>query len=209
MKISMVVVPVLLASAGVASAQMPHMGGDMKHVMVHRMMDDVMVMVDTMVPTPELQNYGEMYMGNASVLNDTWYNAQYGWMKEGTWTPPTGAFVWIEQTSATPGLMAFKGGKMSNMDAHTFEPIFGTDGSSPRIMWDGTMLHNWYAVSAPGGTYEATYKVYFGDASGVALDGYGAGEATLTWVAVPTPGAALTLALGGLCASHRRRSYVS
>jgi hypothetical protein len=89
MKVSIVVVPVLLASAGAASAQMPHMGGDMKHVMVHRMMDDVMVMVDTMVPTPELRNYAEMYMGNASVLNDTWYNAQYGWVKEGTWTPPT------------------------------------------------------------------------------------------------------------------------
>lgn len=74
MKVSIVVVSVLLASAGAASCNMPHMGGDMKHVMVHRMMDDVMVMVDTMVPTPDLQNYGEMYMGNAAVLNDTWYN---------------------------------------------------------------------------------------------------------------------------------------
>ena len=62
------------------------------------------------------------------------------------------------------------------------------------------------AVSAPGGTYEATYKVYFGDASGTPLDGYGAGEATLTWNAVPAPGAAMTLALGGLCACRRRRS---
>ncbi len=49
MKVSIVVVPVLFASAGLASAQMPHMGGDMKHVMVHRMMDDVMVMVIAIV----------------------------------------------------------------------------------------------------------------------------------------------------------------
>lgn len=58
------------------------------------------------------------------------------------------------------------------------------------------MLHNWYAVSAPGGTYEATYKVYFGDASGMLLDGYGSARPTLTWNAAPAPGAAMTLALG-------------
>jgi hypothetical protein len=136
--------------------------------------------VDGSIPTPELRNYGETYMGNASVLNGTMYNAQYGWMVEGFWSPPPGSSIWIEQTSATAGLMAYSGGTMMNQG--TFAPIFGTAGSSPRIMWDGRMLHNWYAVTSPG-RYSATYRIYFGDGNGVATPGYDAGEVVLRWIA--------------------------
>ncbi len=194
------------AFASAAPAQMPQMGGSMKHIMVMRMESMIEAHLDTSVATPELKNYGAMYMGNASVLNGTWYNAQYGWMKDGAWAPPTDSFVWLEQLSATPGLMAFKGGRMSDMASHTFEPIFGTAGSSARLRWDGTMLHNWYAVSSPGGTYEAAYRVYFGDAAGAPLPGYDAAGVTLTWNSVPAPGPSATLAVGGLLALRRRRA---
>lgn len=194
----------LVAFAGSALAQTPQMGGPMKHIMVTLTGGTSLeAMVDPSVPTPVMQNYGHTYTGNAGVLNGTMYNAQYGWMVEGFWAPPSGSLLWIEQLSATPGLLAYSGGTMMNQG--TFAPIFGTGGSSPRIQWSGTMLHNWYAATAAG-DYSANYRVYFGDANGAATSGYMASEVTLNWTAVPTPGAAAVLGLGGLFATRRRRN---
>lgn len=152
----------------------------MKHVSVgyDDLNQTLTVHVDDNVPTPVLQNYGQTYDPPADVLNGTWYNAQYGWVVEGFWAPPGNAQIWIEQVSATQGLRAYSGGTMMNMG--TFEPIFGTEGSDAAIQWSGTMLHNWYAVTT-GRAFEATYRVFFGDAAGVPLEGYGSAEVTFHW----------------------------
>ncbi|MBX3322398.1 MAG: hypothetical protein KF757_05355 [Phycisphaeraceae bacterium] len=176
---------VVLASsftlASAASAVNPQMGGMMKHLGVEMHGGSMLhIHVDHSVPTPLLQNYGHAYDAPADVLNDTMYNAQYGWMIEGFWTLPPNATIWIEQLDATPGLQVYIGGTMMNQG--TFAPIFGTAGSSPRIAWNGTMLHNWYAVTTPG-VYEATYRVYLGDANGLPLPGYFADEVTIEWFA--------------------------
>jgi len=171
----------LVALSAIAFAAAPQMGGPMEHIMVHRHGSMVDAHVHDAGPLT-LQNYGESYAGAAAVLNGLAYNAQYGWMVEGFWSPPAGSVLWIEQTSATAGLQVFSGGTMMNMG--TFEPIFGTSGSSPRIQWNGAMLHNWYAAAAPG-TYTATYSIYFGDAAGNPTPGYQPGSATLSWELAP------------------------
>ncbi|MCL4222616.1 MAG: hypothetical protein KJZ65_14750 [Phycisphaerales bacterium] len=170
----------LVSLGGLACGDTPRMGGPMKHIMVmyDDMMQTLMAHVDESVPTPELKNYGETYDPPADVLNGTWYNAQYGWMVEGFWTPPGSSHIWIEQISATPGLSVYSGGTMMNQG--TFAPICGTNGSAPAFSWSGTMLHNWYAVRR-GGQFEATYRVYFGDVNGVPLEGYGEAEVTINW----------------------------
>jgi hypothetical protein len=201
-KIVALIVP--FAMGTVAWAQMPQMGGDMKHIAVHLHQNMLEGHVDPGVPTPVLQNYGESYMPPADVLNGTSYNAQYGWMVEGFWSPPVGSLLWIEQLNATPGLSAYLGGMMGDMGTHTFAPIFGTDGSSSRIAWDGMMLHNWYAVTVPG-DYSATYRLYFGDTNGVPTPGYGPSEVTLNWTTVPEPASVVGLALLGVATAFRRR----
>jgi hypothetical protein len=175
------VLALIAGCAASASGANPQMGGAMKHLGVELHGGTMLhVHVDNTVPTPEFADYGETYAAPADVLNGMMYNAQYGWMVEGFWTPPSGATLWIEQIAATPGLRAYSGGTMMNQG--TFDPIFGTDGSSPRIAWSGAMLHNWYAVDASG-VYQATYSVYFGDASGNPLAGYMPAEVTIDWYA--------------------------
>jgi hypothetical protein len=174
----------------------------MKHIMVHLHGTALEGHVDASVATPIMVDYGQTYAGNAAALNGRMYNAQYGWMVEGFWAPPAGSVLWIEQLSATPGLLSYSGGTMMNQGS--FAPIFGTAGSSSRIQWNGAMLHNWYAATSAG-DYSATYRIYFGDAQGNATDGFQAGEVTLNWTAVPAPGAAGALGLAGLLATRRRR----
>jgi len=107
-----------------------------------------------------------------------------------------GAGIWIELISKTPGLETYftdgmfgVGGTSSSALSGTPQPyssmmtgfpiiysnnyngIFGTGGSSAKWKWDGTMIHNVYAVPAayvtqPDQVFSATYKVYVGDAAG-------------------------------------------
>ncbi len=168
---TMTALALLAAAASSALAQSPKMGGPMEHIMVSLSGTHLDAMTMAMVP-PLLKNYGETYTGPASILTGTFYNAQYGWMVEGFWSPPAGSFLWIECLSATPGLRAYA--------PTTFAPIFGTAESSMRIRWSGVMLHNWYAADGAG-LYSADYRIYFGDDAGNPTPGYQPGEVTLRW----------------------------
>ncbi len=194
-----------MAASGAAIAGIPHMGGPMKHISVTlNASNNLEAHVDTGGDMPLLTNYpGEQYDGAAGVLDGTYYNSQYGWTVSGFWAPPTDSFIWIDQLSATDGLRAYHGGNMMNMGS--FDPIFGTDASDSAIMWDGTMLHNWYATDLPG-DYQATYRVYLGDINGQATAGFGDTLVTLNWGTVPAPGAMGLIGLAGLTATRRRRS---
>ncbi|HLO41227.1 MAG TPA: GC-type dockerin domain-anchored protein [Phycisphaerales bacterium] len=162
-----------------AHATDPSLGGPMKHVMVRRLGTALSVTIDDSVPTPVLRDDGEEYEGPAAVLNGRMHNAQYGWMVSGFWTLPPGSQLWIEQVSTFGDMWSYSGGAETGIGS--FAPIFGTEGTSPRIAWNGVMLHNWYAAETVG-AYEATYRVYFGDSAGVPTPGFTAAEVTLTWV---------------------------
>jgi len=107
-----------------------------------------------------------------------------------------GNSIWIERISQSPGLETYfadgmfgVGGTSSGALTGTPQPysnsatglpiiyannyygIFGTNGSPIKWKWDGTMIHNVYAVPAsyitqPNQVFTATYKVYVGDATG-------------------------------------------
>ena len=106
-----------------------------------------------------------------------------------------GGNIWIELISKSPGLETYfadgmfgVGGTGSGTSgspqpysnpatglpiiyAPNYYGIFGTNGSSTKWKWDGTMIHNVYAVPAafitqPNQVFTATYRVYIGDALG-------------------------------------------
>jgi len=168
----------LVAGAVPAFAQDdPKIGGPMKHMMVSFVDNELLeIHVDGNVPRPELQNYGEEYDGNAAVLNDTFYNAQYGWMAMAGLSLPADTELWIELLDATPGLAAY--------EALSFAPIHGTDGSPMGFAWDGRMLHNWWAATRPG-SYEATFEVSLRLSDGTPVGGVDAARTTLRWIYRP------------------------
>lgn len=133
-----------------------------------------------------------------------------------------GGSIWIERVSQSPGLETYfadgmfgVGGSSSGALAGTPQPysnmmtglpiiyannyngIFGTGGSSTKWQWDGTMIHNVYAVPAAYITmqnqvFTATYKIYVGDANGDEILAAASASTTTTWswkgpATVPVP----------------------
>lgn len=122
-----------------------------------------------------------------------------------------GASIWIDRISQSPGLETYYadgmfgvGGTSSGALAGTPQPysnmmtglaniydnnyygIFGTASSSTKWKWDGTMIHNVYAVPAayitqPNQLFTATYKVYVGDSAGNEVAGSTSTTETWTW----------------------------
>jgi hypothetical protein len=120
-----------------------------------------------------------------AVLNGNAYNFQYGWNAGGLFTVPTGAAIWIELLDCTPNLKTYSGSGKTG----TYQPIFGTAGSSRLWKWSGAMVHNTYAVCQPPiGRLFADYHIYFGDATTGSRTGFtGFADTTvhLEWTAVP------------------------
>ncbi|GJM25277.1 MAG: hypothetical protein DHS20C16_16920 [Phycisphaerae bacterium] len=154
----------------------------------------------------ELLNFGESHNAPADVLDGTAYNDQYGWIFEGFNVPSAGEAIWIEMESQTAGLETYEGGMRPMKASHSYDAVFGTDGSPDIWRFDRVMTHNWYAVTAPG-EYLATYKVYVGDeTTGAENSAYTPTSVTLTWTNVPEPTSAFLLAGGAIFTLGRRRS---
>ncbi len=202
--------------AGSALGSVPQMGGGMSHLLVTLHQNQIYLTFESPnMSTVELQDHSESYGGAASVLNNTGYNSQFGWVTNGFISLPSAAGIYVHRTNSSPYLDVFS--------ESGFDPILGTDGSSDVWQWDGTMTHNWYSTRVRG-HHAVEYEVFVGDQFGNPLDGYlsgaielnfqyhaprhrihGVGESRI-WTSspVPTPG---TAAVIGVLVSvgHRRR----
>ncbi|PHQ78342.1 MAG: hypothetical protein COB69_10225 [Phycisphaera sp.] len=196
--------------AGSAGAQVwPNVDGAMKHVHITFDGTNVGVEIDFMInpePTPlPMMNHGLSHTAPADVLDGKYVSSQYGFLADGFINLPQGSAIWIEMTSATAGLDIYEGGMRNMRPMHTYAPIFGTGGSSSAWKWNGMMHHPW--VAAPSlGAFDATFNVYLGDeTTGAPLSGFGMDSVTLDWNAIPAPGSAVVLVMGGIACARRRR----
>jgi len=182
-----------------------NVGMPMRHVTIALEDNAIALHVDDPDVASTLMRFpGETYLGGASVLEGKAYGDQYGWLADGFVDPGFGNGISIQLVSATAGLETYEGGRRMMKATHSYDPIFGTAGSSDVWSWGGAMTHNWYAA-VENGVYSATYRVFVSDADGHAVGGFSDAQITLNFNAVPAPGAAGVLALGGLIAARRRR----
>jgi hypothetical protein len=152
--------------------------------------------LDTSYGVPKLQPLPAGYVfdsrSNYSVLGGKAYNFQYAWNPTAGWLPPSGAAVWIECLSASPGLETYDGpGNKMISPPRSYAPIFGTAGSATNWLWYGQMAHNSYAILNPSSSVvSARYCVFFGDAVTGSREAYADYQdtiVTLTWTVDPTP----------------------
>lgn len=203
----------LVSTVGVAAMAEPiwpnNVGMPMRHVMISLEDNAIGLHVDDAdIATTLMRFPGETYNGAANVLEGKAYGDQYGWLADGFVDPGFGNGVSIELLSATDGLETYEGGMRPMKADHSYDAIFGTEGSSMVWDWDGTMTHNWYAAQ-DNGFYSATYRVFVSDANGDAVSGIADAQITLNFNAAPAPGAVGVLAISGLVATRRRRGGAS
>ncbi|HCT46821.1 MAG: hypothetical protein CMJ35_00750 [Phycisphaerae bacterium] len=210
-------IPLTLAlSAGTAAASTPTLGGPMSHLLVTLFQNQVYLTFESpAMSTVSMQGNEGDFVGDASLLNNMGYNAQFGWLANGFISLPPDSGIFMRTLSSSPHLNVY--------EESTFNPIFGTDGSDDVWQWDGTMTHNWYSTETHG-SHWARYEVFVGDLFGNPLDGYTSASIDLTFEygpdlsgrigvknspsigALPTPGVMSTLGIGIVAAGRRRRS---
>lgn len=141
------------------------------------------------------------------VLEDVFFNAQYGWLPQGFFNLPAGSFLWIERTNAVqPAGSNFQvyeaGNGAEGMGAWSMNAIYTHDGF--RWQWDGAMQHDYYTADLPG-QYSMSFSVYVGDSMGEPLGSFTPANATLEFQVVPEPSSLLLGVLGSTVCCIRRR----
>lgn len=164
----------------------------MKHANITLEDTALSIHIDDPPPAPVtmISGHGADYTpAKFDVLEDVHFNAQYGWLPGGIFSPPSETSIWIKRTAATqPAGSIFKvyeGGNMTEgMAAWTMNEIYTHDDFI--WQWDGAMQHD-YFVGDRVGDYSMSFEVYIGDSSGNALPSYSSASTTFSFQVVPEP----------------------
>jgi hypothetical protein len=169
----------------------PMQGGMVMPMIAYRQADRaVHVMVDPTVPqlTPLLVSNPADRFDPA----DPWFDAldpsrqglafsrRYGFVMDSmTDLLPDGTQIWIRKLSSSPGLFLYR---CANTAPKSWQPIFGTDGTTNALYWNGMMFHP-AATALPGtNTYTATFEAYLVDTNtGQEVAGSSTGPFDLNW----------------------------
>jgi len=156
--------------------------------------DTIQVMMPTTVPqlTPLLVSNP----ADSFDPGDPWYDSvdparqgasfsrRYGFVMDANTDalPPTRQ-MWIRKLSGSPELQAYR---YRDTAPKAWFPIFGTDGVTNALYWNGMMFHP--AFAAPPGTnlLTATFEVYLLDSTtGLAVPNSSSGPLVFDWTNVP------------------------
>lgn len=200
-KFLLTAVAAVAVTCGVSSAQAATlsevpMQGDMVMPMVAYHADHGHLHIMMMgMEVPQLTPLLVSHPGTNFVAGDPWYDdldpsrqglafsRRYGFvMDDMTDDLPAGTAIWIRKTSGSPELRAYRYRKSPK----TWQPIFGTAGSSNALYWDQMMFHPAFAAPAGTNTYTATFQAYLVDTNtGAEVAGSASMPLVLTWTSVP------------------------
>jgi len=204
----------MMLLSSTAYGALPTLGGPMSHILITLFQNEIYLSFESpSMSVVTMQNAEDDFIGSASVLNNTGYNAQFGWLANGFISLPQDSGIFIRTISSSPHLGVY--------DETTFQGIMGTDTSPDLWQWDGTMTHNWYSTDTHG-LHHARYEVFVADLAGNPLGGFTPGTIDLvfdyqpdlrgrigpssgTTSPLPTPPAASLLMLGALTVARRKR----
>ncbi len=164
-------------------------------------------------PVTAVSGFGVDYTPDKfDVLEDTYFNAQHGWLPDGFFNElPDAGLIWIKRTgvSQPPGatLKVYEGGNMmEGMEAWTMQEIYSVDGFA--WPWDGLMQHDYFTADTPG-NYSMSFEVYVGSPEGTPIEGFAPATTTFDFVVVPEPACLTLLFLGAIPLLVPRRAAMA
>jgi hypothetical protein len=114
------------------------------------------------------------------------FNRQYGFvMDASTDTLPAGTGISIRMLSRTPGVSTYR--YRSSAGARSWDPIFGTAGSTNLFQWNLSMFHPAIAAPPTNGTHSATFEAFLVNTNtGQEVAAIAPAPFTLNWTIVPS-----------------------
>ncbi len=156
-----------------ALANSPTLGGPMSHLLVTLFQNQIYLTYESpSLAVVDMQDSSGDFTGGASVLNNSGYNGQFGWLANGFISLPPDSGIFVRTVSISQHLDVYEQG--------SFSEIMGTHNSEEIWQWNGTMVHNWYSTDTHG-THHASYEVFIGDSNGNPLDGFQSGTIDLNF----------------------------
>lgn len=193
-------------SAGAAVLSSVPMQGTMVMPMLRYSASDGRLHVSLDPTVPQLTPLLVSHPGDEFDLADPWaadldprrrglsFSRRYGFVMDTMTDPlPSDTAVWIRLLSSSSDLRFYR---YRNTEPKAWEPIFGTAGSPPGLLWNGMMFHP--GVTAPPGTdrLAASFEaVLVRTPSQEELPGTGTGPFELQWTNVPDGRPSVSIAL--------------
>lgn len=162
------------------------------------------VMVDPSVP--QLTPLMISHPGDHFEESDPWYDAldpsrqglafsrRYGFVMDSMTDPlPAGTTIWLRKLSSSPGLSIYR---YRETAPKTWEPIFGTEGSTNSLSWNGMMFHPVFLAPPGTGAYTANFEAFLADANtGEPVPGVTTGPFEFYWTVAPDGRPTLNIAM--------------
>ena len=112
------------------------------------------------------------------------FSRRYGFvMDSNTDLLPAGTQIWIRKLSGSAGLSAYR---YQETAPKALQPIFGTDGVTNAMYWNGMMFHPVFAAPPGTNSLSATFEVHLLDTTtGLEVPASSSGPLVFTWTDVP------------------------
>jgi len=112
------------------------------------------------------------------------FSRRYGFVMDSmTDLLPAGTQIWIRKLSGSAGLSAYR---YQETAPKALQPIFGTDGVTNAMYWNGMMFHPVFAAPPGTNALSATFEVHLLDTTtGLEVSGSSSGPLVFTWTDVP------------------------
>jgi hypothetical protein len=163
-------------------------------------------MIHVMMPpeVPQLTPLMVSNPGDSFDPADPWFSAldpsaqgaafsrRYGFVMDGnTDLLPAGTQIWIRKLSSSPGLSAYR---YQETAPKALQPIFGTDGVTNALYWNGMMFHPVFAAPPGTNSFSATFEVFLLDTTtGNEVTNSSSGPLVFTWTDMPDGRPALNI----------------
>lgn len=161
----------------------------------------LMTMMDETVPalTPLLaSNPGDSFETNAPWFDTVdpsrqglAFSRRYGFVMDAITDPlPANTQIWLRKLSGPPEVAAYR----YAASPQTWQPIFGTAGSSNALYWNGMMFHPCFTAAPGTNKYSAEFQAYLVDmTTGEEVADSASDVVTFHWTTVPDGRPALEL----------------
>lgn len=166
---------------------MPMFHYDAEHSHLHVMLDPAVPQLTPLLvsnPGDDFNPADPWFQALSPSRESRSFSRRYGFVMDAMSDPlPAGMQIWIRKLSSSEGLSVYR---YSNTEPKVFAPIFGTEGSTNALHWNGMMFHPTFTAPAGTNSHSAVFEAYLVNVeTGAEITGSSTGTFTFEFTNLP------------------------